>query len=272
MDTAAVENYVKDEFGQWAIDEVTGEQGNIDDQRSCFWTWDNEYIWQKEKEKAKVDSKEKEEHSLVENKHRTLNGGQKKIVLGGTKEHEARRACQKAMMAFRKVVVVHINQKITGSDFNAHKGRGKTLKGKGKEGAYPQSGFSASEAPGEERYSQSLELDDWYSSLPDDSCSTLPTAGNTAWIASVALNLAHGRLDRERQSKGSRNTRGIMTLRKNFAPAISPLCLPTLRQRLVWKAQLFIFRQHLHVLPELMCGQRAYLILSSSDEEFLYDC
>ena len=41
------ENYAEDEFGQRAIDEVTGEQGDIDDERSCFCTWDdNEFIWQ----------------------------------------------------------------------------------------------------------------------------------------------------------------------------------------------------------------------------------
>ena len=38
-----------------------------------------------------MDSKEPEEHSFVKNKHRTLNGGQKKIVLGGPKEREARK-------------------------------------------------------------------------------------------------------------------------------------------------------------------------------------
>ena len=42
-----VANFVKDESGQWATDEVTGEQGYIDDERSCFWTWDdNEHAWQ----------------------------------------------------------------------------------------------------------------------------------------------------------------------------------------------------------------------------------
>ena len=45
--TFIVENYTEDEFGQWATDEVTGEQGYIDDERSCFWTWDdNKYTWQ----------------------------------------------------------------------------------------------------------------------------------------------------------------------------------------------------------------------------------
>ena len=45
----------------------------------------------KGKEKAKVDSKEREERSLVKNKHRILNGSLQRVVLGGPKEEEARR-------------------------------------------------------------------------------------------------------------------------------------------------------------------------------------
>ena len=45
--------------------------------------------------------------------------------------------------------------------------------------------------------------------------------------------------------------RCILVLRQNSIPAISLLCLPTLRQKLVGKVVLFIFRQNLHVLPEL---------------------
>ena len=62
---------------EWAIDEATGEQG----------------YWQKEK--VKVDSKELEEYSLVKNKHRTLHGGQKKMVLGGPREIETRKVFSK---------------------------------------------------------------------------------------------------------------------------------------------------------------------------------
>ena len=40
--------------------------------------------WVKEKEKAKVDSKELVRHTLVKNKHKTLKGDQK-IMLGGPK-------------------------------------------------------------------------------------------------------------------------------------------------------------------------------------------
>ena len=48
-----------------------------------------------------------------------------------------------------------------------------------------------------------------------------------------------------------------MALRQSFAVAISPSSLPTLRQEHVGKVVLFIFRQHVHVLPELMCLRRA---------------
>ena len=42
-----VEDLIGDEFGQRATDEATGEQGYVDDEESCFWTWDNKkYAWQ----------------------------------------------------------------------------------------------------------------------------------------------------------------------------------------------------------------------------------
>ena len=45
--TFIVEHYAEDDFGQRANDEVTGEQGYIDEKRSCFWTWDDtECVWQ----------------------------------------------------------------------------------------------------------------------------------------------------------------------------------------------------------------------------------
>ena len=52
-----------------------------------------------------MDSKAKEEHSLVKNKHRILSGSQKKMVLGGRKEEEARRVLRKVKIASLKVVV-----------------------------------------------------------------------------------------------------------------------------------------------------------------------
>ena len=75
--TFIVEEYAENDFGQWAKDEVTGEQGIVDDERSCFWTWDDtEGVWQyrpykgrqlkrrrgKRKESTKENPKEAEEH------------------------------------------------------------------------------------------------------------------------------------------------------------------------------------------------------------------
>ena len=34
--TFIVEDFIEDEFGEWATDEVLGEQGYVDDERSCF--------------------------------------------------------------------------------------------------------------------------------------------------------------------------------------------------------------------------------------------
>ena len=72
-----------------------------------------------EKEKVKEDPKGPKEHSLAMNKHKILYGGQKRTLLGGPKERKARKACQKAMMAFRRVVFALTSQT------KHNKGRGK---------------------------------------------------------------------------------------------------------------------------------------------------
>ena len=163
--TFIAEDFIDDEFGQWATEEVTGEQCYVNDERSCFWTWDNnEYAWQsrpfksqtlknkvRAKEKAKVEQEEPEEHSLVKSNQRNQNCGLKKIVLGGPKENGAIKALQRAMKAFGKVdfALDHLKrvQAVISIYTNAE---ARTKKGKGKEGAYPQSGFSASENTVEE--------------------------------------------------------------------------------------------------------------------------
>ena len=53
-------------------------------------------------ERAKVGSKQPEEHSLVKSKHRKQNGGQKKIVLGGPKENEARKVSRFLVLTNQK--------------------------------------------------------------------------------------------------------------------------------------------------------------------------
>ena len=79
---------------------VTGDQGYVDGERSCYWTWDDtECVWQsrpfrrkeeeeREKENAKDDPKGPEEHCLVMNKRKILNGGKKKTQFGGPKEKQ----------------------------------------------------------------------------------------------------------------------------------------------------------------------------------------
>ena len=116
-----VEDFAEDGFGQWAEDEVTGEQGYDDDERSCFWTWDNtdcaclavqtvqgpsrvKKKRQRTTDNTKENPKEAEEVSLHKNKHQILKCGQKRTLLGETKDAKARKACQKAMMAFTRVV------------------------------------------------------------------------------------------------------------------------------------------------------------------------
>ena len=48
--TFITENYPEDDYGLWAIDEATGAQSYVGDERWCFWTWDdNEHAWQSRK-------------------------------------------------------------------------------------------------------------------------------------------------------------------------------------------------------------------------------
>ena len=62
--------------GQWAKDEVTGEQGYIDDKRSCFWTWDDtESAWQSRLFKSRqVKKKEKERKGRFKRTRRAFFG------------------------------------------------------------------------------------------------------------------------------------------------------------------------------------------------------
>ena len=74
--------------------------GSPDHIRAASWKEEKE----REKESTKVYPKEAEEHSLAKNKHKIPKFGQKRTLLGGSQETRARKACQKAMMAIRRVV------------------------------------------------------------------------------------------------------------------------------------------------------------------------
>ena len=124
--TFIAEDYAEDDFGQWAKDEVTGEQFYVGDERSCFRTWDDiECVWQSRPyqgpptenkthewkcEAQRFFQKEAEEHSLAKNKHKILKCGQRRTLLGAPKDAKARKACQKTMMAFRRVVFALTSQ------------------------------------------------------------------------------------------------------------------------------------------------------------------
>ena len=53
--------------------------------------------------------------------------------------------------------------------------------------------------------------------------------------------VGHDRLAQEKQSGGSRNIRRIMALQQNSVLALSVLCLPTLKQKLVWESCIIHF-------------------------------
>ena len=90
--------HAEDEFGQWTKDEVTGEQGYVDDERSCFWTWDDtecarqsrpfkgRQVRRRKRKRPRTIQKGPEEHSLVMDKRKILNGGKKRTQFGGPKE------------------------------------------------------------------------------------------------------------------------------------------------------------------------------------------
>ena len=134
---------------------------------------------------------------MAKNKHKILECGQKRVLLGGPKDAKARKACQKPMLAFRSVVFrPHQPDKGAGKDYIQNKRKGKSQKGKGKKETHPQSGLSASEAPEEEGYSHAWEYDDWSSSQwPGDSwtpaAAWYSTKAHTAWMAVPSLNLAY---------------------------------------------------------------------------------
>ena len=173
------------------------------------------------------------------------------------------------MRAFGKVVFALTRKKSVHAVISTlTNAEARTKKGKG--GAYPQAGFSASETPvtkdrailGNQTISIPTLLTIPVHLLRGTIQDTLHGWHQSHWILLTIrrtwfwILVAHDQLDRERQSERSTNVRCIMASRQNFAFAISPLCLPTLRQKLVWKVVLLTFRQHIHVLPKLMCLRR----------------
>ena len=106
--TFIVGDYAEDDFGQWAKNEVTGEQGYIDDDRSCFWTWDDteralqsrpfkgrqvKRIKGKGKGKGKGRSTRTGRAFFCNEQVQDPEWWSKRTLLGGPKERKARKAC-----------------------------------------------------------------------------------------------------------------------------------------------------------------------------------
>ena len=70
---------------------------------------------------------------MAMNKYKIPNGGQKRTLLDGPKERKARKACQKAMLVFRRVVLALTSPtKVQARIFTQNKGRGRIKKEKAK--------------------------------------------------------------------------------------------------------------------------------------------
>ena len=115
--TFIVEDNAEDDFGEWAKDDVTGEQGNNDDERSCFWTRDDtEGAWQsrpfkgRQMKRRKGKGKGKRQRTIPKRTGRAFSGDEQVqdpewwseqdfAWWSRGKERKARKACQKAMMS-----------------------------------------------------------------------------------------------------------------------------------------------------------------------------
>ena len=92
----------------------------------------------------------------------------RRFVPGGPKEINARKACRKAMMAFRRVVFALTSQMEAQARITPRtKANQRPQKKRVRKAAQLQSGISASETPNEEGYGHARESDDW-------SCQPLP--------------------------------------------------------------------------------------------------
>ena len=160
--TFIVEDDAEDEFGQWAKGEVTGEQSYVDDERSCFWTWDDTQCACLGVQTIQGPPGEKKKRKGKRKRQRTIQKDQKSILwwwasarsrmvarndkVWWSKGKKGKKACQKAMMASMRVGFrLYQPDKGASKDYTQNKGKRKDKKGKGKEGTFPQSRLSVSE-------------------------------------------------------------------------------------------------------------------------------
>ena len=175
---------------------------------------------------------------------------QKKTVLGGPKEHDARKASRKAMRVFGRVDFALAHQKRVQAMISTRtKAEARTKKERARKVLILNLDFQPLEHPvkkdmaipgnqaigistllmippvqlAEALLSRTIQ-DSWYGL--HQFLWNLPTIRRTLF----SILVAHGQLDRELQPEGARNMRCIMASRQNSVLAISLLCLPILRQ------------------------------------------
>ena len=147
-----VEDYAEDEF------EVTGEHGYVDDERSCFWTWDDTQCVRQSRPfkgrqvkrrkgkgqgKGKVRSKRTGRAFFGDEQTQDTEWLQEEDPVWWSKGKKGKKGLSKGNDGFHKRGS-HPYQpdKGAGKDFPKNNGRGKDHKTKGKEGTYPLSGRS----------------------------------------------------------------------------------------------------------------------------------
>ena len=141
--TFILENYTEDDFGRWAIDEVTNEQGYIDDESSCSWTWDdNEYAWQsrpfkgrqvrrrkgKGKGKGKSGFKKTRRVFIGEEQEKDPEWLSEEDFAWWSKRRKGMKGFPKGNESYRKGGFrTYQPEKGAGNDFNSRKGQGRCL-------------------------------------------------------------------------------------------------------------------------------------------------
>ena len=192
-----------------------------------------------------MNRKETEEHYLVTSKHRNQNCGLKKIVRGGPKENEERQAFQKVMTAFGRVEFAPSHQKRVQAVISTRtEAETRTRKERARDVLFHNQDFQPLETPLKRDQAipgnQTIDIPAVPTVPPlqlqrGTIQGTLHGRHRSLWILPTIqrtlfwILVAHDQLDRKRQLEGSRNMPCIMALQQNFALAVSPLCLPTLR-------------------------------------------
>ena len=201
----------------------------------------------------------------MRNKHRILEGSRKKIVLGSSKEEEARRVHRKVKNASLKVDFRTCqSEQIASSDYNPHKAEARTEKERAKKVLILNLAFQPRKHPLKKEIAsprnQTIGIP---ASLTDLVLLRNGTAREIlhGWMASVSLSLAnhptHVVLDLGcTLSIGSRAN--IRRFQKHVLHcAITTKFCPCTKSFVFANFETETFQQHLHVQSELICLRRA---------------